>query len=326
MIALDDLRLLLAIAEHGNLSAAARQLGLLPATASAALKRIEQALGARLFERSTRSVRPTDAGAAYLASCRQALDQLDAAAERLAGDRSRFAGPVRLAAPSDLGRTLLRPWLDEFRDRHPAIRLTLLLGDRLADLLRDDLDCALRYGALPDSAFVRRQMAPSRRVPVASPAYLEGHGTPAAPEDLRGHRCLVLLRGQEPLNRWRFAGPMGERSIVVEADRATDDGAVLRDWALAGCGIAYKSWLDVAADVSAGRLRPLLADWSAEESPLQLLFASGRRRPLRVDALADHLAGRIAAHAAAHPFKAAFPADWQGSATGDLAIGPIAGA
>lgn len=322
MIALDDLRLLLAVAEHGNLSAAARQLGLLPATASAALKRIEQALGARLFERSTRSVRPTDAGAAYLASCRQALDQLDAAAERLAGDRSRFAGPVRLAAPSDFGRTVLRPWLDEFHDRHPAIRITLLLGDHLADLLRDDLDCALRYGALPDSAFVRRRMAPSRRVPVASPAYLEAHGTPTMPEDLRGHRCLVLLRSREPLNRWRFAGPAGERGIVVEADRATDDGAVLRDWALAGCGIAHKSWLDVAADVTAGRLRPLLTNWSEEDSPLQLLFASGRRRPLRVDALADHLAGRIAAYAAAHPF----PARPQGSTVGDLATDTIAGA
>ncbi|MBP2300532.1 LysR family transcriptional regulator [Azospirillum picis] len=307
MIALDDLRLLLAIADHGNLSAAARQLGLLPATASAALKRIEQALGARLFERSTRSVRPTDAGATYLASCRQALDQLDGAAERLAGDRGRFAGPVRLAAPSDFGRSVLRPWIDAFQEQHPAIRVTLLLGDHLADLLRDDVDCALRYGALADSAFIRRRMAPSGRVLVAAPAYLEARGTPASPEELRRHRCLVLLRGREPLNRWRFAMADGERTVAVEADRVTDDGALLRDWALAGVGIAYKSWLDVAADVAAGRLHRVLPGWTREDTPLQLLFASGRHRPLRVDALADHLAARIAAYAAAHPFAGAVP-------------------
>ncbi len=310
MIALDDLRLLLKIAELGNLSAAARQLGLLPATASAALKRIESALGARLFERSTRSVRPTDAGAEYLASCRQALDRLDEAADRLAGDRRRFAGPIRIAAPSDLGRTVLRAWIDEFHALHPAIRITVLLGDHLADLLREDVDCALRYGVLEDSALLRRTMAPSRRLLVAAPAYLDRHGMPAHPDELAGHRCLILLRGREPISRWRLTGPAGTRpigaAVAVDGSRTTDDGALLREWALAGHGIAYKSWLDVAADVGAGRLRVVLPAWSGEDAPLQLLFAAGRHRPMRINALADHLAGRIEAYAAAYP--CVFPA------------------
>lgn len=302
MIALDDLRLLLKIAEFGSLSDAARQLGVLPATASAALKRIERDLGARLFERSTRSVRPTDAGAAYLAACREALDRLDEAAERLSIDRRRFAGPIRLAAPSDFGRAMLGGWLDEFQAQHPGVAVTLLLGDRLADLLREDVDCALRYGQLEDSALLRRQVAPSRRVLVAAPAYLDTHGAPGHPDELAGHRCLVLLRGREPINRWRLTGPGGTCQITADAVRATDDGALLREWAVAGVGIAYKSWLDVAADVGAGRLRLVLPAWSGEDAPLQLLFTAARRRPLRVDALADHLAARIAAFASDHPF------------------------
>lgn len=306
MTTLDELRLLLRIAEHGSLTIAARQLGLLPATASAALKRIERELGARLFERSTRSVRPTDAGAAYLASCRDALERLDEAADRLSSAGQRFAGPVRLAAPSDFGRTVLGPWLDEFQARHPRITLTLLLGDRLADLLREDVDCALRYGQLEDSTLRRRLVASSRRVLVAAPSYLDTHGVPVDPGSLRSHRCLVLLRGREPINRWRLSGPDGTtRQVVAEAFRATDDGALLRDWAIAGLGIAYKSWLDVAADVHGGRLRLVLPAWSGEDAPLQLLFTAARHRPMRVDALADHLAARIAAYAAAHAFDEA---------------------
>ncbi len=305
MVALDDLRLMVKIAEFGSLSVAARHLGLLPATASAALKRMETTLGARLFERSTRSVRPTDAGALYLAQCRQALEQLDAAADRLAGDRQRFAGPLRVAAPSDFGRTLLNGWLEEFQDQHPAIRVTLLLGDDLADLLREDVDCALRYGQLADSSLRRRWMAASRRVLVAAPAYLDAHGAPDHPDDLVRHRCLTLLRGSEPVNRWRLVGPTGagetERTcqIAVDGARATNDGALLRDWVIGGGGVAYKSWLDVAADLRADRLRRVLPRWRGEDAPLQLLFGSGPQRPLRVDALADHLAARIAAHAAA---------------------------
>jgi len=188
MIALDDLRLLVRIADAGNLSAAARQLGWLPATASAALKRVETELGARLFERTTRSMRPTEAGQRYLGYARQALEALDEGAESLGQDRTELSGPIRIAATSDLGRHILRPWLDAFCDEHPGVRITLVLGDRLADLMREDLDFALRYGHLQDSALVRRPLASHPRVIVGAPSYFKKHGRLLSPCVKAGQR------------------------------------------------------------------------------------------------------------------------------------------
>lgn len=305
MIALDDLRLLVRIADAGNLSAAARQLGWLPATASAALKRVETELGARLFERTTRSMRPTEAGQRYLGYARQALEALDEGAESLGQDRTELSGPIRIAATSDLGRHILRPWLDAFCDEHPGVRVTLVLGDRLADLMREDLDFALRYGHLQDSALVRRPLASHPRVIVGAPSYFKQHGRPTHPSDLADHRCLILLRNGEPVTRWLLTHASGPAPIDVRGDFQCDDGAVVRDWAIAGRGLAFKSWLDVAQDVSAGRLEVALPAWSHAPTPLQLVALARRHRPARLTACADFLAARFAEFSARYPFSSA---------------------
>lgn len=170
-IALDDLRLLARIADAGNLSAAAHRLGWLPATASATLKRVETELGARLLGRTTHSMRLTEVGQRCLGYARQMLEILDEGAESLGQDRTESSGPIRIAATSDLGRHILRPWLDALCDEHPDVRITLVLGDRLAGLMREDLDSVLCYGYPQDSAPMRRPLVSHSCVIVGAPSY-----------------------------------------------------------------------------------------------------------------------------------------------------------
>src|SRR5687768_8320493 len=161
---LADLHVLLDTARGGTLTAAARALGLTPAAASAALKRLEAQLGARLFERSTRAMRLTPQGQTLLDYAGRAFELLAEGESLVAADRGALVGTVRVAAPSDLTRSALLPWFDEFLDAHPGLQLALSVGDRPLDVTRDEVDVALRYGALADSRLVARKLADSRPV------------------------------------------------------------------------------------------------------------------------------------------------------------------
>lgn len=293
-----DLELFVRTAELGSLSQAARELALQPATASASLKRLEGRLSARLMVRSTRSLRLTLAGEEFLQQARRALDTLRAARDAVRAEPGALRGGLRIAAPSDFGRATLRPWLDEFQAQHPQLDIALLLSDRFADFYREPVDIALRYGVPSDSALIVKPLLPQvRRIAVAAPAYVEAHGAPTEPEELAAHSTLawVIQRGGDARvhARWEFNRGRERRIAIVSARRASDDGAVVRDWALAGHGIAYKSQLDVAADLHAGRLLRLLPDWDGELSPLNLVLAFRDYQPPAVRAAMDYLSARM---------------------------------
>lgn len=274
MLRFDDLQLFVTTADLGNLSAAARRLDISPAVASAALKRLEQQLEARLFNRSTRSLRLTPEGELFLGHARLALQSLDDGRQQLAGSKVGISGPLQLSAPSDFGRNTLLPWLDEFQQAHPQVQLRLLLGDRVADLFREPVDIALRYGAPEDSSLVALPVAASnRRVLCAAPLYLHKHGTPQTVDELSEHNCLLYMLGGRLHDRWRFSDGKREQGISVKGDRVSDDADVVRRWAVSGAGLVYKSWLDVAGDVRAGRLQVLLPDLRGEPTPLNLICA-----------------------------------------------------
>ena len=183
-----------------------------------------------------------------------------------------LSGALQLAAPSDFGRNVLLPWLDDFKREHPRIQLQLLLNDRHADLFRETVDIALRFGVPSDSTLVALPILPAhRRVACASPDYLAHHGTPQDPRQLSQHSALLYLRNGRPYNTWRFSRDDETLEVEVRGDYLSDDGEVARRWALAGHGIAYKAWLDVAEDVRAGRLVTLLDDWQGERAPFNLL-------------------------------------------------------
>ncbi|MCO3674937.1 LysR family transcriptional regulator [Pseudomonas aeruginosa] len=272
MLRYDDLQVFVHTSDSGSLSAAARQLEISPAVASAALKRLESELEVRLFARSTRSLRLTPEGDAFLLHARASLRSLEEGRRLLQGGKDQIAGVLQLSAPSDFGRNLLLPWLDEFQARYPQLSLRLLLGDRVTDLYRQPVDVAIRYGAPADSSLVALPLAPdNRRVLCAAPGYLAERGEPRQPDDLREHNCLLYQLGGRVHDRWAFQRGRRSLTLTVAGDRVCDDADVVRRWALAGKGLVYKSWLDVAEDVRAGRLRLLLPEWQGEATQMNLL-------------------------------------------------------
>jgi DNA-binding transcriptional LysR family regulator len=285
----------LACHEHGNLTAAAGRLQLTPAAASAALKKLETRLGVRLFERSTRRMRITASGELLMDYARRALDLLEEAQAQLTEGQRQLVGLIRIAAPSDLTRRVLVPWLDEFMAQHPRVELQLAVSDVLSDVFRDQVDVALRYGELDDSRLVARRLTFTRRVACASPAYLARHGTPQHPQDLAKHECLTFqIRGRRA-QVWPFEKRDGSEKLVVRVQgrRSVDDAEIAHRWALAGHGIVCKSALDVQAHIDSGALVRLLPDWQGVAMPVHAVLPSGRFLPARVRALVDFLAEKM---------------------------------
>ena len=236
MKALQDLDIFVRTVDSGSLSATARALDLTPAATSAALKRLEAELGVPLFVRSTRSLRLTHHGERFLAKCRPALEALQLAGQQLAAGEQALRGVLKLAAPSDLGRNVLLPWLNDFQDLHPEVDIRLQLSDSLANVYSDPVDAAFRYGKPPDSNLVALPLAAAhRRVLCASPAYLERHGAPTTPHELTGRDCLCFMLNDEVHDRWRFSRDGApEITVRVRSVNVSNDGDAVRRWALLG--------------------------------------------------------------------------------------------
>jgi DNA-binding transcriptional LysR family regulator len=295
---LGDIRLFVEAARLGGISAAGRKLGLTPAAASARLAKLEAALATRLFERTTRQLRLTEEGRLYLRHCMRALQALDDADAELQAGRTVVRGKIRISTTSDFGRNMLMGWLDEFNAQYPEVTFALTLADSVSNLLHDDIDLAIRFGApREDTSLIARRLATNRRVLVASPAYLARHGEPETPADLARFHCIVLSIASGPLNEWRFVrgDETADYAAPLDTSRETNDGAVTRIWAIDGYGIALKSLWDIDADLRAGRLRIVLPQWRyAWDTPLHALFHRNRYRPSRVRALLDFLIERFA--------------------------------
>lgn len=289
MLAIEDLQLFVTVCHTGSITAAGRQLGLSAAAASASLKRLEKQLQVQLLERSTRSLRVTAAGEEFLGYCQQSLEVLQAGVTALRHKRETISGDIHLGAPSDLGRDVLDEVLEGFRVRYPQIRLLVHLSDGLQDLYRNPIDLVLRYGVLRDSNLVARKLCDNDRVVCASPEYLQRHGLPSSPQALTGHNCLCFYRNGELFDRWQLSEGGRSHEIRVNGDRAASDGALVRKWALAGHGIAYKSRLEVHADLCAGRLLDLFPQMQTDPLPLYALYPSRRYQPARLQALLEHL-------------------------------------
>ncbi|SHH30858.1 LysR family transcriptional regulator [Ferrimonas marina] len=295
MKALQDLQLFSLTAQLGSLSAAARQLGITPAAASAGLKRLEAELGTSLLIRSTRQLRLTEAGERFLPQCRQGLETLTLAAQGLQNDQAQFGGVLQLSLPSGLGRLQVLPLLESLQRAHPQMTLRLQITDRLSDLYAQPVDVALRYGQPSDSELIALPVnTDNRRVLCASPEYLARHGQPDSLEALSDHRCLCFMLGDYHHDRWRFARAGSERTVKIQPYRYADDGDVVRRWACMGAGIAYKSELEIRADVQAGRLQRLELGWQGEPAPLYLICAGRHRLTPVVRQLHDSLVQALA--------------------------------
>lgn len=285
-----SLDIFIRVADSGSLSAAARSLDLTPAAVSASIKRLEADVGALLFVRTTRQLRLTQAGERFLQHAREGVKAIQQGLNALREPARNLEGPLRMSMPSDLGRSLVLGWLDEFVDRHPGVQLQLDVSDRLADVFRQPVDVALRYGHPGDSSMVAMPIALSnRRVLCAAPTYLVRHGAPLSPADLTRHACLSFTVGHRVHNEWGFT--RGEESVRVQVPRTrtASDGEIVHRWALDGRGIAYKSALDVSNSLRSGRLVALCTDWQGEDVPLYLLCPQRREITPMVSALRSFL-------------------------------------
>jgi len=291
---ISDLTLFIRTADSGSITASARQLGISPAAASAALKRLEKQLDTQLFIRSTRQLRITSEGERFLLYCRQAVDSLDEGKASLNAMRGKVAGEIRLSVSSDLGRNIVLPWLDEIMNEHPALSLQLSIGDNLSDFYLDRVDVALRYGEPEDSSMIAFQIATVSRVPFASPEYLAQHGTPQQPQELRDHNCLLYRIGNRAYNTWEFIQNEQRHKVTVSGNRESNDADIVRRWAVAGKGIGFKSILDISDDLLSGRLIRLLKDYEAESSGIWLICPSRKQVTPAILLLRDLLRERCA--------------------------------
>lgn len=290
MVRFEDLQLFVRTAALGSFSNAAREVGLLPGQVAAAIKRLERDLDVRLFARSTRSLRLTAEGEQYLPFAREVLDTLQEAENLLRQGSTELQGLLQVAAPSDLGRNLLLPWISAFRHQHPALELRLLISDQVADVFRDPVDVALRYGVFDDASYVALPLAPwNRRVLVGAPGYLARNGRPQTPADLRRHSCLLYSLNGRVYDRWR----LGEHTVQVAGALFSNDADIVRRWAVAGEGLAYKSWLDVHEDIDTGRLEVLLPGHASEPTPLNLVCPHRKQYSPAVQALHAMLRSRL---------------------------------
>jgi DNA-binding transcriptional LysR family regulator len=296
MIDLEDMQLFVRAVSDGSLSAAGRELGLSPAVASKRLTRLEQTLGVRLLQRSSRRLALTDEGSVYYERCMSILGDIDEANTAVGAGQMEARGTLHVSAPLDLGRQWIGPIAADFAAQHPKLRLRISISDTTLDLFEHGVDVAVRSGTPVDSRLVSRQLARNYRVICAAPGYLARHGHPMHTDELQQHTCLMLHRPGRGVLPWIMQTDTGPRSLPIAAAITCDSGDLMRELAVAGHGLAFKSAWDIAADVRAGRLLPLLTDSVNVEAHLHAIYPSRRFLPARIRLFIDYLQKVLQSH------------------------------
>ncbi|WP_246793359.1 LysR family transcriptional regulator [Burkholderia perseverans] len=280
-----------AAVDEGSLAAAARRFGLSAAMAGKYVSAIEHELNARLLQRTTRRLSLTDTGRVYYERCRRILDAWEQANREASDAHGTARGLIRLAAPVTFGAMHLGEVLARYLEAHPHVNLEVSLSDRYVDLLEAGVDLAIRIGRLPDSGLVARRLAPCRMVICAAPAFLERHGTPRSPDDLRQAPRLTFSEAVS-VGDWTLTDA-GQRTHVIDGPcrLAANNTQMLLAAARAGAGVAYGPSFVFGEPIARGELVELLPDFQAAELTIQAVFPSARQMPARVRHLLDHLAG-----------------------------------
>lgn len=278
-----------AVAEHGSFSAAASHLQVSAVMVGKYIQQLEAHLGAALLQRNTRRQRLTEAGTAYLAGCRQVLEQVQQAEADVAGLQVQPRGLLRVSAPTTWGSCVLSPVLSELLRAQPLLNIELDLSNRRIDLIEDGFDAAIRVGPLPSQELVARPLPPYAMSLCASPSYLRRRGTPRTPADLEGHDCLSHLAWRGG-HGWQLAN--GEQ-VDWEARLTSNDGYALREAAVAGVGLVLQPTALLAGEIAAGRLKPLLRDYLPEPRPMHLIYLPDRRPRPRLQCFVDFVMARL---------------------------------
>lgn len=278
-------------AEHASFTAAARLAGLTPPAVSRAIGRLEQRLGVRLFTRTTRQVRLTEAGRAYFEQCRGALNQLVDAERELGGRQQQPSGTLRMSLPTPLGHCRILPLLPAFRARYPQVSLDVHVSDRNVDLAADGYDLVVRGRSPPDSSFVARKLLDAELVVVATPAYLARAGVPRGLDDLAGQDCVQFLlpRSGQPI-AWLFRDEGRDVDIATQGTMSCSEHLLAAvTLARHGGGLLQTYRFSVEDDLARGDLVEVLAAYGGRSRPFSLIHPGGRHMPLRTRVFIDFL-------------------------------------
>ncbi len=275
--------------ETGGFSAAARQIGLTPSALSKLVTRLEDRLGARLLQRTTRRLQLTAEGEAFYARAKPILAAMDEAEAEVTQAGASPRGLLRLHCGSTFGMHQLAPAIPRFLGRHPAVEIDITISDQPLGAMEEAMDLAIRIGPLDESSLVARRICNLERVICASPAYLERHGTPRTPDELQQHNCLWIT-SLPALRRWPFDTDDGIRVVHVGGNVAANNAETILQLALAGVGITRLSDVVVAEAIRRGTLVQILTDWHhVEPVPLFATYPSGRNLSPKVRAMVDFL-------------------------------------
>lgn len=291
MVDLESLETFATAVRTGSFAAAARVLGVTPAMVGRRIQALETSYGARLIERTTRAQRLTESGEAFLVRAEAVLDAARELEDSMRSSPGLLEGRIRMTGPATLGVFSLAAIAARFQAANPAVTLEMMLSDQRVDLISGGYDFAVRIGELQNSTMIARQVGTYRLLLVASPGFLELHGTPTTPGEVAASRCLLNLN-MSPRNRWPFLKD-GRREVAeVQGGLQIDNGEALRAALIADAGIGYMPTELVAADVAAGRLVQLLPDWQTLTLPIQLVHPS-RRVTRRVAVLMETIAAEL---------------------------------
>ncbi|MFP3547457.1 LysR family transcriptional regulator [Rhizobium sp. SIMBA_035] len=283
-----DMLVFVRVADAGSLSGAARELNFSLTVVSRKLSRLEERLGVRLMNRTTRSLTLTEEGTRFYQRCVRILTEIEEAETEVTSGRDTATGTLKVTATFAFGIRWLAPLLGEFQRAHPGLHVRLDTDDGVMNIVDAGYDLAIRFGALADSSLIARQLAPNRRVVCAAPAYLNLRGRPGTLDDLLKHD--VISFGDPPNTHWVFADG---RSVNVVSKLSTNNGELGHRWALQGSGLILKSIWDVQDDVTSGRLEIVLPEHRLPAAPIHAVFPHNRLAAAKVRLCVDFLAARL---------------------------------
>ena len=295
-----QLQVYVAVAEEEGFAAAARRLQISPPAVTRAVASLENTLGVKLLDRTTRYVRATEAGRRYLEDARQILTGLEAADEAAVGINAEPRGHLAVTGPVLFGRMFVMPGIVEYLEQYPAMEVEAVFLDRSVNLLEEGLDVGVRIGDLPDSSMRALRVGAVRHVLVAAPSYLERHESPRVPQDLRKHTLIASAAGGFR-GGWRFSDAAGEHPLKIDARLTVTSNDAAISAALEGFGITRLLSYQVAAEVEAGRLQVLMPQYEPPEYPVHILHRESRHASAKVRAFIDLMAKRLRSDSALNP-------------------------
>ncbi len=293
MESLSDIAVFVQVVHSGSFTGAADKLGLSKSVVSKYVSRLEDRLGARLLNRTTRRLSLTESGRAFYQRSRNALEQIEEAEAEVSRLQGEPRGELRLSCPMSFGILHVAPQLAGFMARYPELSVDMVLDDRQVDLVDQGFDLAIRIGELPDSSLVARRLGPCRHVVCGSPDYFARHGVPMSPEDLSEHSALTY-RYQDSPAEWRFIGDDGSHhQVAINSQLQMNNSLALREAVLKGAGVTLTPTFVVGGDIRAGRLRPALTRYKTLQISIYAVYPQRKHLSPKVRAFVDYLAEKI---------------------------------